>query len=211
MFIDLGRALTTADIINKGVVALAVVCAGIWALFKYVIQENPAAQLAHDQLRRFCAERGSLDIKIDAKNTGSTIIGNVSLKNIGTRRVNLELYHYAPIAITEITFTPDGKPRSSRSIEVSFPIFHREELVDWDRPSVLPGRTMEMHFAASVGQPGIYLISFRGGPRDILPDDGACRTVEKPPETSWFWAATAIQQVSQKNEATRGVLRPKHK
>jgi hypothetical protein len=63
MLVDPEKAVTFVDIINKSVVALAIICARIWALFKYVIQESPTAQLAYDHLKRVCAERGSLDIK----------------------------------------------------------------------------------------------------------------------------------------------------
>jgi hypothetical protein len=128
----------------------------------------------------------------------------VSLKNIGTRRVDLELYHQLPITITELAFTPDGRSLPSRSIEVNFPFFQEGKLIAWDRLSVLPGRTMELNFAASVGQPGTYLISFHGGQRQIFPDDDTCVGTfiqEKRAEKNWFWAATAVHQVPKATEA----------
>ena len=208
MPIDLERTLTLADIINKGAVSLAVVCAGSFALYKYVIQESPAAQLANDQLKRACAERGSLDIKLGTKHAGDMILGTVSLRNIGTSKVDLDLDQHPPITITELTFASDGKPRASRSIEVSFPYVRGGDLIEWNKPSLLPGRTMELNFAAAVGHPGTYLLSFRGGGRHIFPDNDACSISiqEKLAAAPWFWAATAIQQVPEAADATRRVL-----
>ena len=207
MPIDLAKTLTLADITNKIVVALAVLCAGIWALFKFVVQDSPTAQLAHDRIKRACSERGSLDVKLESKSTDKMILGTVSLKNIGTREVVLEFDD--PISVAELTFPSDGRPRASRFIAVGFPFAAENKLIPWHNPSILPGRTMELNFAASVGQPGTYLISFNGGRRQILPDDSACPNVPAqaaPPAKDWFWAATAIQQVPEAAKAGRGEL-----
>lgn len=192
---QLEKISTIVDIVNKAVVAFAIAVAGIWALYKYIIQESPSAQLTLDQIKRICSERGSLDIKIDARSTNRLLLGTVSLKNIGTRAVDLQIPSgMEPISVAELEFASGDKPRASRLIAVDFPIVLETHLIQWNAISVLPGRTIDLHFVAQVGHPGVYLISFRGGPRNVLPDETVCASATTKDEPA-SWAAVAIHQV----------------
>jgi hypothetical protein len=183
-----------ADIANKIIVSLAIVVGGGWALYKFEISESPTAQLDLDRIKRICAERGSLDIRIDATHKGKILFGKVVVKNIGTREVSLDMRQEAPIYVAELNFTSDGDTKASNIIKAGFPyVFegHPDHRLTFF--SILPGRTTELHFATSLAHSGTYLISFNGGPRHVSPDAAVCGTTLDNNE--YVWGASAIQQI----------------
>lgn len=188
----LETASTIADITSKTIVTLGLIAGGGWALYKYVIQESPSAQLAIEQIKRICSERGSLDIKIEVASGNKTLLGTVLLKNIGTRSVDLSIpSDVKPISVAELDFSAQNELRVSKLVQVEFPFIFGGELGSWSGISVLPGRTTDLHFVAPVDRPGTYLISFLGGPRSTIPEDDVCSAKEESAD----WAAHTIYEI----------------
>ena len=185
-----------ADIANKVIVSLAVCVGAAWAFYKFELSESPSAQLELDRVKRICSERGSLDIKIEARSEGKTLLGKVVVKNIGTRAVVLDMTDgLPPIEIAELTFGPHSEAKASNIVEAGFPFIYSstKELTTITYFSSLPGRTVELHFGAAIPHSGIYLISFNGGRRQVEPDDKVCKA--DTPQENMIWAATDIQRI----------------
>lgn len=186
------------EILNKVIVSCAVLVGGGWAFYKYVIFESPTAQVAVAELKRYCSERGSLDIKIEADTKNSTLIGKVIVKNIGTRLVDLHTSDPSidsPLTMAKIEASENGELKYSKitRITIPFTIYDNsvQPLTDF---SVLPGRTLELYFIAPVPEPGAYLISFLGGRRNTIPDDDVCKSIPMHEEDA-IWAAATIHWV----------------
>lgn len=184
------------DLVNKTALTLAILVGGGWAYYKYVLTESPSAQLALAEIKRICSERGSLDIKIEASSRNRILSGKIFVKNIGTRTVELDMRNVAsPLTVAKIDLTSDNALKISKSASVKMPFsVEKEEAQSVTIFSVLPGRTLELPFVTRTAEPGSYLISFIGGPRDTVPTDEVCRTVTQN-EVGADWAASAIHEV----------------
>lgn len=197
MSTHLERVKIVCETIQSLAVSVAVLVGGSWALYKYVILESPTGQVALDELKRICASRGSLDIKIEATDETLQLFGKVLIKNIGTRVVALDMREDSPITVSQLAFPEPGKIEAATTFLVKFPYqFGQAPIAGLDFFSILPGRTVELHFATAVKNPGAYLISFMGGRRNVDPDEEICRKSSSGAEhQDLVWAATSIHYI----------------
>jgi hypothetical protein len=195
--VSIKTASAVADLVNKLAVTAALLVGGGWAIYKFALTESPSAQLELAQLKRLCAERGSLDIKLEASSARNVLHGTVIIKNIGTRGVELHFEpSVRPISVARIEFSPDAEPTPAEFITSDFPyVLDDNKLGTWSDISILPGRTNDLHFVVPISRPGYYLISFRGGKRLTAPDVSGCGEAATREESA-VWGAATIYFVS---------------
>jgi len=136
-----------------------------------------------------------LDIKIEVESYEKWISGNVIIKNIGTRGVELDMQGSSPISIAKLELESKAPVDIRDVVQVEIPFVIDGKFVPTRLYSVLPGRTLVLPFASTVGDGGYYLISFIGGPRKTIPDDEVCKN-ETDGEVEASWAAAAIHRVN---------------
>jgi hypothetical protein len=156
------------------------------------------------EIKRICSERGSLDIKIESTSRDGNLLGKVVVKNIGTRAVELNMAGVeSPLTIAKLELPTRGAPKISRATNVKF-LFtvEKNDVQPLIVFSVLPGRTLELPFAARISGLGPHLISFIGGQRATIPTDDVCSSVVAN-EIGAVWAAAAIYDVQEDTNASK--------
>jgi hypothetical protein len=217
---NLKKWVAVVAIVQGVITSIAIVAAGLWALFTFVVTQSPLAVVRTELLKEHCTASGTLDINIIDNRKSypqerispppQIIIGQVEMKNVGTRRVLVKVPNN-PIRISKISFEPSGEIKQRDIVYDQDIQFFRapssiglinKRAMSADSPdgdiSILPGRTARQPFMAKVDSDGWYMVDFYGGPRDIDSDDPYCRKYSDNPNQPipFHWEATAIFYVN---------------
>jgi hypothetical protein len=185
------------EVVKNILEALAILAAGVWALFHFFILESPSAQIELEDFKRICADKGALDIEIlqQASADKGVLRGVIKLKNVGKREVPLDLTKYKPIQFSPVRFNDDGRYSLTSGPDANFtlaiPGFPPDILTEF---FILPGRTLRLPFIEKLPSDTWYMVSFNGGMRNIQTDNPKCVEFE-PKGGPTIWHAESIVKV----------------
>ena len=147
-------------VVKEGLLIVALVVGGAWAVYRFVVLESASARLNYEkQLSASKAFGIQVDIDASSFTDGScNVFGNIKLQNVGSLLTVVELNRRPPIAVSRVRVSEDGHSVDTASQRLFW-------IDDTDqRPagnaSVVPGRTVSLPFAASVDEPGLYMLRF---------------------------------------------------
>lgn len=147
--------------VREGLLIIALVVGGIWALIHFSLSDSNAAKARLDRLISGNKAIG-LQAKLDVKSTMAekcVLIGQVSLQNYWPDKVDVQIDLQPSIEISPVEFVGDGffvKLGPSQKIWINdIGGIIREPA------TVVPGRTVTLPFAAQLAKPGLYMVRFK--------------------------------------------------
>ena len=156
----LDKAEQIAKLIKEIMLIVALVIGGIWAYYRFVVLESASAKIAYEKALANSKAFG-MQVAIEASSFaehGCKVFGTVSLQNLGSEQVEIDLATSPPVSVSPIAIDRAGhftKKKSTRHYWI-------DDTDAQPRPKavVVPGRTVTLPFAFDAEKPGLYLMRF---------------------------------------------------
>ena len=137
-----------ADGIKSIVLSLAVVVGGFWAVYEFSsLHRVEKAKEELENLKKRNYQQASLKIDLEANSMdepdGISLIGSVSITNIGTRNAHLEFPESTPpITVSKVRYGDNGKLEYGKKYVYSF----TDHEYRTGAATVIVGRTLRLPF-----------------------------------------------------------------